>query len=505
MWINPLDPRGMLTALLLIAPVSAHGGHDNIPEGAAISEDPIDSTLWAHIILMGFAFGIIFPLGMVLGIVRSRWHVPLQIVGTVIAVVAYFLGHAHKGRQFSKNIHASFANSLMLMMVVQIVLGFYLKLHLSKGIHGRIRRYIVAAHGVMGKAMPLVSWIQMVFGGITSMGFCRDDHLGQCLAHFIMGSAFIAYGILLTILLLVGQFWLRRTGRSQEFFDSLVIAAWGCVNTFTEHRWGQPWVHNDLQHTTMGIVWWCAGLLGIWLSRSRDGRPKRNLIPAIVIILTGYAMSAHPQHLPISTMVHTIFGYTLMAAGGTRIIEISFVLRDRSTVSSDGLDPNSFQYLTPFLLYASGFLFMGATEEQMHLLHEAEITHVSYVLILYSIAFILFLFVNVLLHVYAVHAWPESTKASRSRSDEDEDVGRGPSRSKVQRSQASLPRPTVNGHARSHSDAQRIRDAEAYELQGLISDEEEDDKLNGDERHSMAPRKVEDEETSPLVGKGSST
>jgi hypothetical protein len=43
------------------------------------------------------------------------------------------------------------------------------------------------------------------------------------------------------------------------------------------------------------------------------------------------------------------------------------------------------------LLYASGFMFMGATEEQMKLLSDHNVTHVSYVLILYSIAFILFL------------------------------------------------------------------------------------------------------------------
>ena len=111
----------------------------------------------------------------------------------------------------------------------------------------------------------------------------------------------------------VGQVWLRRSGRSQEFFDSLVIAAWGCVNTFTEHHWGGPWVRNDLQHTAMGIIWWCAGLVGIWLSRTRDGMPKRNLIPGIVLLLTGWGMSAHPQALPLSNMVHTVFGYTLMA------------------------------------------------------------------------------------------------------------------------------------------------------------------------------------------------
>jgi hypothetical protein len=238
----------------------------------------------------------------------------------------------------------------MLMLAIQIGLGIYLRLHLEKGINGKIRRYAVSAHGALGKVMPVVSWVQMLFGGITALGFCRQegDHLGQCLAHFIMGSAFIGYGIILTIMMLVGQAWLKRTGRSQEFFDSALIAAWGCVNTFTEHRWGKPWGGNDIQHTTMGVIWWCAGLAGVWLSRKRDGSPKRNFIPGFVILITGWAMSAHPQHLMLSTMVHTIFGYTLMAAGLTRIIEVAFVLRDANTISEDG-DANSFQYIPPFV------------------------------------------------------------------------------------------------------------------------------------------------------------
>ncbi|KAH8702583.1 putative integral membrane protein [Talaromyces proteolyticus] len=469
-------PRFFLATFLAIQ-VSAHGGHEAVPEGEAISGDPIDSTLWLHMIIMGVAFGIIFPFGMVLGIIRSRWHVPVQVVGTILAVVAYFMGHAHKGRQFAKNVHASFANSLMLLLIIQVVLGVYLKLHLEKGINGRIRRYMVLGHGVLGKAMPVVSWVQMLFGGITALGFCRDDHLGQCLAHFIMGSAFIAYGIVMTILLLVGQFWLRHTGRSQEFFDSLIIAAWGCVNTFTEHRWGGPWVHNDLQHTTMGIVWWCAGLLGMWLSRKRNGRPKRNLIPAIVILLTGYGMSAHPQNLPLSTMVHTMFGYTLMAAGLTRIIEISFVLRDQSTFSLDGSDPHSFQYLPPFLLYASGFLFMGATEEQMQLLSDAGVTHVSYILILYSVAFILFLFVNILLHLYAVHAFPESAQFNR-KNQQLPKTRRTDSTSSYTEANGTL---QPNGYTRSRSEAEQVHDAEAFELQGLISDDEYHGHKEGDD------------------------
>ena len=196
--------------------------------------------------------------------------------------------------------------------------------------------------------MPVTAWVQMLFGGITALGFCHDDHLGQCLAHFIMGSAFIGTGVLFLIVMLVGQFWLQRTGRSQEFYESALIAAWGCVNTFTEHRWGHDWVGNDIQHTTMGVVWWALGLCGVWLSRKRDGNPKRNFVPGFVILLTGWAMSAHPQHLPLSTMVHTAFGYTLMAAGAARIIEVCFVLKDKQTISEDG-DAQSFQYIVPFV------------------------------------------------------------------------------------------------------------------------------------------------------------
>lgn len=364
----------------------------------------------------------------------------------------------------------------MLILIAQIVMGVYLKLHLEKGIHGKIRKVVLIGHGVLGKALPVVTWVQFLFGGITALGFCRADHTGQCLAHFIMGSAFIAYGIILTILLLVGQMWLKRTGRSQEFFDSLVIAAWGCVNTFTEHRWGGPWVHNDLQHTSMGIIWWAAGLVGVWLSRKRNGQPKRNLIPGMVIFVTGWAMSAHPQHLPLSTMVHTVFGFTLMAAGAARMIEIAFVLRDRNAVTNDleDPDPNSFQYLTPFLLIAGGFMFMGATEEQMQMLSDANVTHVAYVLILFSIAFLMFLcknhrpimctqlltfetVANLLIHLYAVHSFEVSKNDAEA--------------------------PHVNGNANGYARVDRMaRDAEEFELEGLTDDEDDDEPLQKEGR-----------------------
>ncbi|KAI1822731.1 hypothetical protein F4861DRAFT_532041 [Xylaria intraflava] len=444
-------PSFPLYTLLLAAaalPTTLAHDHDSthIEDGMTVSVDPIDTTLWVHIFIQIAAWGIIFPLGMVLGMVKSRWHVPLQTTGVVLAILGYFLGHKHKGREFRhNNVHSEFVTPISILLLAQVVFGIYLKLHIERGIHGKIRRVVKVGHGIVGKALPVLAWTQMLFGGITALGFCQGDHVGQCLAHFIMGSAFIAYGILLTILLLVGQLWLRRTGRSQEFFDSAVITVWGVINTLTEHRWGTAWVENDWQHTTMGVIWWCAGLVGIWLSKDRNGRPQRNFIPGFIILITGWAFGGHPQHKMVSAEVHKMYGYTLMAVGATRIIEISFVLRDRDGVSADGKETNSFQYIPIFLLFAAGFMFMGATEEQMELISNSGMDHIAYILILFSLASILFLFTLMLIHVYDRNVSPDN-------SQKDGAAGRlGP------RLSGNVP----------------IRDANEFELEGLMSDDED--------------------------------
>lgn len=87
---------------------------------------------------------------------------------------------------------------------------------------------------------------------------------------------------------------------------------------------------------------------------------------------------------------------------------------------------------------------MGATEEQMDLVSGTGIGHVSYVLILYSFASLIFLFTNILLHLYGVLAAP------------------------------SVPgKDVVNGNG--HAARQQVRDAEEFELEGLMSDDEDNE------------------------------
>ena len=84
----------------------------------------------------------------------------------------------------------------------------------------------------------------------------------------------------------------------------------------------------------------------------------------------------------------------------------------------------------------------------MNLLTTAGVSHVSYILLLYSISFLLFLFVCMLLHLYASYAWPLD-----------------PTQPKV------MTNGGLNGNVR-HVD-RRVRDAEEFELEGLMSDDDE--------------------------------
>jgi len=148
---------------------------------------------------------------------------------------------------------------------------------------------------------------------------------------------------------------------------------------------------------------------------------------------------------------------------------------------------------------------MGATEEQMQLLSNAGVTHVSYILILYSISFLLFLckfrppfylktnakfhsVVNVLLHIYAVHAFTITPQPSVNTSSSRRHAATGSQESGVVDMEVGYAK--TNGHTKLNGnmnggmngsagmderERRRVRDAEEFELDALISDEEDEE------------------------------
>ncbi|GAA5946835.1 hypothetical protein JCM3775_001727 [Rhodotorula graminis] len=415
--------------------VHAHEHHDvdvGPYEHNFVNEEPLDSVIKWHIAIQVFCWGILFPAGMVLGITRSRFHAPLQSLGVVLSLAANYLGHHHAGRDFHTTAHSHFAGYLWWYLASQTLMGIFLKLHVLEG--SLARRVVVKAHGIVGKSFPVFGWTQMIFGGIAALGFCFGEHVGQCAAHFIMGSAFIAYGVILVLMMRLGAGFLLRHNMSQEYMDSWVLMLWGIVNTFTEHDflrgYSSSWSHKDMQHVSLGVLWWAGGALGIWLGRNH----KRNIIPGLLISLTGYAMANHGQHLEFSTNVHKFFGWCLMAAGVCRIIEICFVLGDAPTPALDDAvagRPKAFQHLTPFLLVLSGITFLSATEEQMQWVAGSGMDSTTYGNILLSGAFVIYLACTVLFDLYEFQTRHRSTASAiglAPSSSSDSDVEGGSSR-----------------------------------------------------------------------------
>src|SRR6266566_7128990 len=95
---------------------------------------------------------------------------------------------------------------------------------------------------------------------------------------------------------------------------------------------------------------------------------------------------------------------------------------------------------------------MGATEEQMKLVADSGMDHVAYILILYSLAFLLFLFVNMLIHVYDRSAKADGLAAKTNGA------------------------PPVSGRAGAES--RQLRDAEEFELDGLTSEDEDEEQAS---------------------------
>lgn len=340
-------------------------------------------VLLLHLASFFVAFGLVYPYAFACKQAKQvQRHITFSVIGLVLTIFGFITGHLTGVEGYN-----SWYADIGCMLCWVITAGsFFLLIYVNNGILLRMRNAFNMVHVTLCILQVPVCWFTTGLSIISLMGFCNseDDYTGQCLAHGIMGTAFVIYGVILLSMVYFGAGFLKRINRSQEYLDSWVITVWGVINTFTEHRWGKPWNHKDVQHTSMGIIWWALGMLGIYTTWDRvNNKPKRSHIPALIILATGYAMLSHSQSMTISSHVHYMFGVVLMLTAIIRIIEISFVLHDED---ADNRNIIVWQYLTPLMLVESGILFMSATSESMQFLEYHGIMAAPYILILSSIA-----------------------------------------------------------------------------------------------------------------------
>ncbi|GAA5820022.1 hypothetical protein JCM11251_005450 [Rhodosporidiobolus azoricus] len=260
----------------------------------------------------------------------------------------------------------------------------------------RLRRYGSMLFTFSERFLVIMAWIQVCTGVAVWTGTCRERYLNGCLAHIIKGSIFFFYG-LLTFARYLGAFsslgwaWNRHPSRNNsiwtaEFVESLVIFVYGSTNTWLE-RLGKTgaWSVKDVQHTSIAILFWAAGALGMllesrsvraWLStsaaqasgRSLDQIPPPasasasfNVLPATCIGLIGVVMSAHHQTYKFQVDVHALWGYLLAAFAIFRWATYFFTFLRPPASILPSRPPT--EALASIFLAAGGLVFIESTEQ----------------------------------------------------------------------------------------------------------------------------------------------
>ncbi|KAI0265166.1 hypothetical protein BC834DRAFT_843769 [Gloeopeniophorella convolvens] len=284
-----------------------------------------------------------------------------------------------------------------------------------------LRRAGQLAFATLERSLVFAGFAQLMHGVVIYTGGCRESYVNGCLAHVISkralisglqalmthallsvlaeGGIFWCYG-LVTFARFLGSFsergwaWNRApTGEhvSAEFTESFVIFFYGITNTWMERfgaHPGDPYTTKQVQHISIAVMFWFAGLVGMglesrilrrWLAAVSTASLKIanrnseavaepasyggsfNPFPALVIGVTGAAMSAHYQEYLFQVQIHALWGYCLSAFAVLRCLTYLFVwlAPPRSILPSR---PPS-EALASFFLACGGLVFVMSNEE----------------------------------------------------------------------------------------------------------------------------------------------
>ncbi|QRW05336.1 membrane protein [Ceratobasidium sp. AG-Ba] len=251
------------------------------------------------------------------------------------------------------------------------------------------------AFNLAERVMIPFAWGVALTGGAVYTGICRGNYLNGCLAHFIKGSIFFWYGILTWARYLGawsdrGWAWNRTTTKrvSAEMVESFVIALYGATNTWMERfgaQPGDPYTTKQIQHISIAVMFWFAGLVGMALESSTFrrllantsviGNPRArgqpiaeppsytgsfNPFPALVIGITGAAMSAHHQNYVFQVQVHALWGNLLTAFAVIRCLTYFFVWLRPARSILPSRPPT--EALAGFFLSTGGLAFISSSE-----------------------------------------------------------------------------------------------------------------------------------------------
>ncbi|QKX63374.1 uncharacterized protein TRUGW13939_10544 [Talaromyces rugulosus] len=266
-------------------------------------------------------------------------------------------------------------------------------------VSNRALRVLRVVYNVIDRIILPFGFIAVASGGVTYGGIFRGQGIFSGLAHFIKGGIFFWYG-----LVVLGRFmgcwanfgwaWNLKPAESRavtgEFVESALIFTYGSTNVFLEHLggWGQAWTPQDLEHVSISVMFFGAGLCGLlleskrvrsWLKQSIMGKTAApvsqqaeeeetsgvsfNPMPLLIIFLLGTMMGGHHQQQMVSTMVHKQWGNLLSGAAMARAVTYMITYVKPPTSYLPARPPS--ELVGAFCLISGGLIFMLSASDIM--------------------------------------------------------------------------------------------------------------------------------------------
>ncbi|GAA5993823.1 hypothetical protein JCM5350_007864 [Sporobolomyces pararoseus] len=307
----------------------------------------------------------------------------------------------------------------------------------------RLQTFVSKSLDLAMRLLVILAYINVCSGIVVYTGLCRENYLNGCLAHGIKGSIFLWYGLLTFArycggMSALGWAWNRRpsgSGFTAEFVESFVIFLYGSTNTWME-RMGKTGAYSvkDVQHISIAVMFWAAGSLGMllesrtvrsWLAtpatqassqdHSRIARPASssfsfNPFPALVIGVTGIAMSAHHQTYQFQVEIHAMWGVLLAAFSLFRFLTYFFLyLRPPASILPSRPPTEA---LASLFLSCGGVVFVLSTEQITFaaMRHQAD-DMMAFLNVTFAFVCICFLWIAVL---FGIKGWALKRNEARS-------------------------------------------------------------------------------------------
>ncbi|TVY41895.1 putative membrane protein [Lachnellula subtilissima] len=253
---------------------------------------------------------------------------------------------------------------------------------------------------IVDRGLPILGFVAICTGIVTTAGIFHEKHIFNGLAHFIKGGVFVGIGII-TLGRWTGCFadfgWAwnlkpsnlteRTASMSMETVECFVIFLYGITNVFLEHlsAWGEAWVPQDFEHVAISLLFIGGGLCGLMVESkalrrlvkaypeapppnsefSKHLQPQLgisiNPIPAMIIFLLGMILGGHHQMSTESTMMHKQFGNLLISASAARCC--TYLLLQISPPTSIYPSRPPSELVCSFCFICGGFMLMASNRD----------------------------------------------------------------------------------------------------------------------------------------------